>query len=156
MLLDAEGTRPPRGPELPDTAAWVLDVFQRLLGAIAALAGRAYAMFAQRQVQVVQDRKRKRVGPLEHHANSQAPRMRWSAELNRLAAPPYLACIRLQQACGETHQGRLACAIRPQKSENGAFRHGEINTIDGVDAAKAFAQTLSLDCNAHSPRLHRT
>lgn len=32
MLLDAEGTRPPRGPELPDAAAWVLDVFQRLLG----------------------------------------------------------------------------------------------------------------------------
>ncbi len=32
MLLDAEGTRPPRGPELPDAGAWVLDVFQRLLG----------------------------------------------------------------------------------------------------------------------------
>lgn len=32
MLLDAEGTRPPRGGELEDPAAWVRDTFQRLLG----------------------------------------------------------------------------------------------------------------------------
>lgn len=32
MLLDADGTRPPRGPELKDAGAWVADVFQRLLG----------------------------------------------------------------------------------------------------------------------------
>ncbi len=32
MLLDAEGTRAPRGPELADAGAWVRDVFQRLLG----------------------------------------------------------------------------------------------------------------------------
>lgn len=32
MLLDAEGTRAPRGPDLEDAGAWVGDVFQRLLG----------------------------------------------------------------------------------------------------------------------------
>ena len=32
MLLDAEGTKAPRGPELEDAAAWVEDVFKRLLG----------------------------------------------------------------------------------------------------------------------------
>ncbi len=32
MLLEADGTRAPRGPELGDAGAWVEDVFQRLLG----------------------------------------------------------------------------------------------------------------------------
>ena len=82
---------------------------------------------------------------LEHHANAGANGALAVGNGGQLAIHQYLPGIGLVKPVEDRHQRRLARAIFPDDAVDGAFRHGNVDVLVGLNRAEGLGNAFQLN-----------